>query len=64
MTEDQRFTGAASGAAEGLSTKRHRGALWGDENVLYFDCEDVYIRIQVFVKTHQSAHLNGEAYHT
>ena len=44
--------------------ERHKGALWGDENVLYFDGDDVYTNIQVFVKNHQSVHLNGESYHT
>lgn len=41
-----------------LAAKRNKGALWGDENILYIDLAGGYV-IGSICQNHQTGHLEG-----
>lgn len=48
MIADQHFSETGNGRGEELRVKRTDGTIWGDENVLYFECNSVYTKIHVW----------------
>lgn len=48
MIADQYFSETGNGREEELRAKRKDGTIWGDENVLYFECNSVFTKIHVW----------------
>lgn len=47
MIANQYVQGAEIGGGQEWRAKKHEGIIWGDEKVLYFDCDGVYTSIHI-----------------